>query len=191
MWVEKFFSESGNKNMSRIGKKIIKLQDKTTASLSGNVLTVTGPLGSLTREFSGDVSLKIEDGNITVSQTKEGGDRAAIWGTSTSHVENMVNGVNKAYEKKLLIEGIGYKAEVKADKIVMGLGFSHPVNVQIPKDLKVTIEKNIITVSGIDKEKVGQFVANVRDLKKPEPYKGKGIMYVGEVIRRKQGKKAA
>lgn len=177
--------------MSRIGKKIIKLQDKTTANLSGNVLTVTGPLGSLTREFKPEISIKIADGEISLSQEKGGGDAIAIWGTSTSHIENMVNGVNKAYEKKLLIEGIGFKAEVKADKIVMGLGFSHPVIVEIPKDLKVTVEKNIITVSGIDKEKVGQFVANVRDLKKPEPYKGKGIMYVGEVIRRKQGKKAA
>lgn len=176
--------------MSRIGKKIIKLQDKTTAALSGNTLTVTGPLGSLTREFSSDVSIKIEDGAVSVSRN-EGGDSASIWGTSTSHVENMVNGVNKAYEKKLLIEGIGYKAEVKADKIVFNLGFSHQINVAIPKDLKVAVDKNIVTVSGIDKEKVGQFVANIRDLKKPEPYKGKGIMYVGEVIRRKQGKKAA
>lgn len=177
--------------MSRIGKKVIKLQDKTTAALSGNVLTVTGPLGSLTREFSPKVNVKIADGAITVEEVKEGGESTAIWGTSTSHVKNMVDGVNKPYEKKLLIEGIGYKAEVKADKVVFSLGFSHQIPVSIPKDLKLSVDKNIITVSGIDKEKVGQFVANIRDLKKPEPYKGKGIMYVGEVIRRKQGKKAA
>lgn len=177
--------------MSRIGKKVIKLEGKTTAALAGNVLTVTGPLGSLSREFKPEISITIADGTISLSPKKEGGEATAIWGTSTSHVENMVSGVNKAYEKKLQIEGIGYKAEVKADKIVFNLGFSHQIFMAIPKDLKVTVEKSIITVSGIDKDKVGQFVANIRDLKKPEPYKGKGIMYVGEVIRRKQGKKAA
>lgn len=177
--------------MSRIGKKIIKLEGKTTAALAGNTLTVTGPLGSLTREFKPEISITIADGIITLAPTKEGGETIALWGTSTSHVENMVNGVNKAYEKKLQIEGIGYKAEVKVDKLVLNLGFSHQIFMAIPKDLKVSVEKSIITVSGIDKDKVGQFVANVRDLKKPEPYKGKGIMYVGEVIRRKQGKKAA
>ncbi len=187
---ERFYLEFGNK-MSRIGKKEIKLPEKTSAKIDGNTLTVTGPLGSLSREFKGDISIKVSDGMVTAAPEKSASDEAALWGTTTSHIVNMVSGVNKPYEKKLLIEGIGFKAEVKADKIVMNLGFSHQVTVLIPKDLKVVIEKNIITVSGIDKEKVGQFVANVRALKKPEPYKGKGIMYVGEVIRRKQGKKAA
>lgn len=177
--------------MSRIGKKVIQLPEKTTAKVDGRTLTVTGPLGSLTREFSNNVAVTVADNTISVALTGDAVESEAIWGTSTSHAINMVAGVNKAYVKKLIIEGIGYKAEVKGDKIVMSLGFSHPVNVEIPKDLKVTTDKNIITVSGIDKERVGQFVAEVRALKKPEPYKGKGIMYVGEVIRRKQGKKAA
>ena len=183
--------------MSRIGKKVIQLPEKTTASLVDNALTVVGPLGSLSREFPREILVKIEasaerkGADITAAPRSEHTESAAIWGTCTSHIVNMVAGVNKAYEKKLLIEGIGFKAEVKGDKMVMNLGFSHPVNVSIPKSLKVIVEKNIITISGIDKEEVGRFVAGVRALKKPEPYKGKGIMYVGEVIRRKQGKKAA
>ena len=103
----------------------------------------------------------------------------------------MIAGVNKAYEKKLIIEGIGYKADVKGQELAMALGFSHPVNVPIPSDLKVSTEKNTISISGLDREKVGQFAAVVRALKKPEPYLGKGIRYSDEVIRRKQGKKAA
>lgn len=177
--------------MSRIGKKVIELPEKTTAKIDGATLSIAGPLGSLSRKFSDLISIKVESNTIVAAPVRETDDTAALWGTTTAHIANMVAGVNKAFEKKLIIEGIGYKAEVRGDKIVMGLGFSHPVNVEIPKDLKVTNEKNIITVSGIDKEKVGQFVAHVRSLKKPEPYKGKGIMYVGEVIRRKQGKKAA
>lgn len=177
--------------MSRIGKKIITLSENTTAKVEGRVFSVTGPLGSLTREFSDAVAIKIENGVVTVALTSREPEMAAIWGTTTSHIVNMVAGVSKAYMKKLQIEGIGFKAEVKGDKLVMNLGFSHQVIEEIPKDLKVVVEKNIITVSGINKENVGQFVAHVRSLKKPEPYKGKGIMYVGEVIRRKQGKKAA
>lgn len=103
----------------------------------------------------------------------------------------MIAGVNKAYEKKLIVEGIGYKADVKGKELALALGFSHPINVVIPTDLKVTTEKNNITISGIDCEKVGQFAAQVRTLKKPEPYLGKGVRYSDEVILRKQGKKAA
>jgi large subunit ribosomal protein L6 len=114
----------------------------------------------------------------------------ALWGTYGSHIANMVAGVNKPFEKKLILEGIGYKSEVKGDKIVFALGFSHPVEVLIPSGIKVTAEKNNITVSGIDKEEVGKFTANIRALKKPEPYKGKGMRYADEVVKRKQGKKS-
>lgn len=175
--------------MSRIGKKIIEIPPKTTASMSGSVFTVKGPLGELSRDFGPRILITITDKEITMKPVTNTLELNALWGTVGSHITNMVMGVNKAFEKKLMIEGIGYKAEVKGDKLAMSLGFSHPVVVPIPSTLKVTSEKNIITISGTNNEDVGQFTAYIRSLKKPEPYKGKGIMYVGEVIRRKQGKK--
>jgi len=114
-----------------------------------------------------------------------------LLGTYASHLKNMIEGVNKGFTKKLVVEGIGFKSDVKNGKLEMALGFSHPVSVEIPKDLKVTADKNVITVTGVSNESVGGFASKVRSLKKPEPYKGKGIRYEGEVIRRKQGKKAA
>ena len=115
----------------------------------------------------------------------------ALWGTYSSHIQNMVKGVATPFAKKLILEGIGYKSEVKGSNLVMALGFSHQVIVPVPEGLKVTAEKNIITTTGADKELVGSFAAKVRSLKKPEPYKGKGMRYEGEVIKRKQGKKTA
>jgi large subunit ribosomal protein L6 len=115
----------------------------------------------------------------------------SLWGTYASHVRNMVKGVTEGYTRKLILEGVGFKSEVKGQNLDLALGFSHPVIVEIPNDLTVTAEKNNITITGIDKEKVGQFAAKVRALKKPEPYKGKGFRYDDEVIRRKQGKKAS
>ncbi len=176
--------------MSRIGKKVIQIPEKTEARVSGDVFTVKGPLGELSRSFGNGIDIAIADNAITLSIAK-GNTNPALWGTYASHVMNMVKGVNKAYEKKLVIEGIGYKAEVKGSDLILGLGFSHPVKVPIPSDLKVVSEKGTITVSGIDSEVVGQFTARIRALKKPEPYKGKGIRYSDEVVRRKQGKKAA
>ncbi len=176
--------------MSRIGKKVIKIPEKTEVKTSGDMVTVKGPLGELTRKFGDGVVVNVADGSVTLTLAKENTNKA-LWGTFASHITNMIAGVNKAYEKKLIIEGIGYKAEVKGTELVMGLGFSHPVKMLVPSDLKVVCEKSTITVSGIDKEKVGQFVAQIRAHKKPEPYKGKGIRYSDEVVRRKQGKKAA
>lgn len=177
--------------MSRLAKKPVQLPEKTSATYADGVITITGPLGSLSRTFSTDgVMIAVEGNTVTIS-AKNTEVVDPIVGTVASHIRNMVAGVNKAFEEKLQIEGIGYKAEVKGDKIVLSLGFSHQVPVEIPKTLKVTVDKNIITTSGINKEEVSQFAAQIRALKKPEPYKGKGIMYVGEVIRRKQGKKAA
>ncbi len=175
--------------MSRIGKKPIELGEKTTAELKGNVLTVTGPQGTLSRTFKSDIKIAINDKVVTLEPVRSSLANNALWGTYASHIANMVEGVNKPFGERLVIEGIGYKAEVKGDKLVMGLGFSHLVNVEIPKGIKVVMEKNIIVISGINKEEVGQFTAYLRSLKKPEPYKGKGIMYEGEKIRRKQGKK--
>jgi large subunit ribosomal protein L6 len=177
--------------MSRIGKRILNIPEKTTATIAAGVFTVKGPLGELTRTFKPEVEIKIAGNEITLAPTRNSLELQALWGTYSAHILNMLNGVNKVFEKKLIVEGIGFKSDVKGKSLDMALGFSHPVNMIIPDGLKVTAEKNIITVSGIDVEKVGQFVAQVRAMKKPEPYKGKGIRYDGEVIRRKQGKKSA
>ena len=177
--------------MSRIAKKPIALPPKTEASFSGGVITIKGPLGSLSKTIRPYINVAIENGTITLTPNVVNLQSRALWGTYASHIKNMIAGVNKAFEKKLIVEGIGFKADVKGANLALALGFSHPVNVPIPADLKVTTEKNNITVSGIDCEKVGQFAAVVRALKKPEPYLGKGIRYSDEVIRRKQGKKAA
>jgi large subunit ribosomal protein L6 len=182
--------------MSRIAKKPIIIPAKTEASFAAGVMTVKGPLGTLTKNFRDDVSVTItanETGakEIALATTRNTLQSKAMIGTYASHIRNMIAGVNKAYEKKLIVEGIGYKADVKGKDLVLAVGFSHLINVPIPTDLKVTTEKNNVTVSGIDSEKVGQFAAVVRAMKKPEPYLGKGIHYSDEVIRRKQGKKAA
>jgi large subunit ribosomal protein L6 len=176
--------------MSRIGKRIITLPPNTELKLSGSSMSVKGPLGELTRELHPVIEVKVDGATVTLIPKKNTFESKALWGTYASHLTNMVNGVNKPFEKKLILEGIGYKSEVRGDKIVFALGFSHPVEVMIPKTLKVTAEKNNITISGSDKEEVGRFAANIRALKKPEPYKGKGMRYDGEVIRRKQGKKS-
>ena len=177
--------------MSRIGKKIIAIPEKTEVAFADGILTVKGPLGALSKNFKSDVSINITPKEITLSPVKNTIETDALWGTYASLVMNMIDGVSKVFSKKLILEGIGYKSEVKGANLVLALGFSHPVTVVIPPTLKVTAEKNVITVSGIDKEVVGQFSASLRALKKPEPYKGKGMRYDGEVIKRKQGKKTA
>jgi large subunit ribosomal protein L6 len=176
--------------MSRIAKKPIVIPEKTEASFSAGVLTVKGPLGEISKTFTPAVEVKVEDGQVKLTPKNESLETLALWGTYASHIRNMLEGVNKLYEKKLIVEGIGFKSDVKGSELHLSLGFSHPVTRPIPAGLKVTAEKNVITVTGIDVEKVGQFVAQIRALKKPEPYKGKGIRYSDEVIRRKQGKKS-
>lgn len=175
--------------MSRIGKKEIIIPDKTDVKLNGGVLTVKGPLGELSREFKDDIKINIADKKIHLEPVKMTLETRALWGTTASHIVNMINGVNKAYEKRLMLEGIGYKADLKGDELTLSLGFSHTIKVKVPKGLKVTVDKNGILISGSDIELVGQFAAKVREYKKPEPYKGKGIRYEGEHVRRKQGKK--
>lgn len=176
--------------MSRIGKKIITLPANTELTLGDGLLMVKGPLGTLSRPLHHMIEVKVDGSNVTLEPKKLTLESRALWGTYASHLSNMVTGVNTPFVKKLILEGIGYKSEVKGDKIVFALGFSHPVEVVIPATLKVTAEKNNITISGSNKEEVGQFAANIRALKKPEPYKGKGMRYDTEVIRRKQGKKS-
>ena len=177
--------------MSRLAKKPIQIPPKTEASYAAGVLTVKGPLGTITKQFRDDIAVAIENGVVVLTLTNNTLRARALWGTYASHLKNMLAGVNKAYEKRLIIEGIGFKAEVKGKELVLNVGFSHPVKVEIPSDIKIVSDKNGIGISGIDCDRVGQFAAQIRAIKKPEPYLGKGIRYSDEVIRRKQGKKAA
>ena len=177
--------------MSRIGKKIIAIPEKTEVTYSNGLFTVKGPLGTLSKKFKQDIEITVGEKEITLVPKRVTLENKALWGTYASHIMNMVNGVTTPFVKKLILEGIGYKSEVKGTNLVLALGFSHLVNVPIPEGLKVTAEKNVITATGVDKEVVGEFAANVRSLKKPEPYKGKGMRYDGEVVKRKQGKKTA
>ncbi|MBI2046336.1 MAG: 50S ribosomal protein L6 [Parcubacteria group bacterium] len=175
--------------MSRIGKQILTIPDKTTVTVSGNSVTVKGPKGELSKRFADRVSVHIEGNEIKAAPSNASIQTKMMWGTTMAHIKNMIEGVNRPFAKKLLIEGVGFRAELAGKDLKLALGFSHPVLVRIPEGVSAVIEKNTITVSGIDKELVGQFAATIRAYKKPEPYKGKGIRYENEVIRRKQGKK--
>lgn len=175
--------------MSRIGKQKIVIPENTKVTRDGGLFTIEGPQGTLTREFRDEIDISIEGAEINLKPHRNDAFSRALWGTYASHLKNMIQGVNAPYEKKLIVEGVGFKSEVSESELVLSLGFSHKVHVVIPEALTVSAEKNVITVSGIDKELVGGFAAKVRALKKPEPYKGKGIHYEGEVIRRKAGKK--
>lgn len=177
--------------MSRVGKQQLNIGANTTVDFTNGIFTVKGPLGTLTKEFTDTISIKIEDNVVSFTPKKDDPFSRALWGTYASHVKNMLTGVNTPFVKKLILEGVGFKSEVKGSDLHLALGFSHPVIVAIPNGLTVTAEKNNITVTGIDKELVGAFTAKVRSLKKPEPYKGKGFRYHDEVIRRKAGKKTA
>lgn len=177
--------------MSRVGKQIFTIPANTQVSLADGLLTVKGPKGELKRAFKSVIGINIENNQISFTPHKKDNATRALWGTYASHVENMLTGVTEGYTKKLVLEGIGYKADVAGTKLNLALGFSHPVVKDIPAGLTVTSEKGVVTVTGFDKELVAQFAAQVRALKKPEPYKGKGFRYDGETIRRKQGKKAS
>jgi len=177
--------------MSRLGKIPATLPNGVEASFVDGVLTVKGPKGTLTQEIkSSDVTLTIDNGVVTLAPAKETKAARALWGTYASILRNLVAGVTEGYTKKLEIEGVGYRAEAQGQKLTMNLGFSHPVVIEVPEGITTIVEKNVITITGTDKHAVGQFAANVRKVKKPEPYKGKGIRYQGEHIIRKQGKKA-
>ncbi len=177
--------------MSRIGKQQIEVPEKVEVAFANGVFSVKGPLGSLSKQFRDEIGISINNNIVSLTPVKIDMFSRALWGTYASHIKNMIEGVSKPYEKKLILEGVGFKSEVKGTDLVLALGFSHPVIVPVPSGLTVKAEKNVITISGIDKEVVGQFASAVRALKKPEPYKGKGFRYDSEVIRRKQGKKTA
>jgi large subunit ribosomal protein L6 len=147
--------------------------------------------GELNKKFLPIVEININGNEITFSPKQNDAFGRSLWGTYASHTKNMIAGVNTPYVKKLILEGVGYKGEVQGTTLNLALGFSHPVKIEIPKEVSVTVEKGIFTFTSIDKESVGSFSAKVRSLKKPEPYKGKGFRYDDEIIKRKQGKKAA
>jgi large subunit ribosomal protein L6 len=179
--------------MSRIGKQEISIPTGVKTNLKDGIFTVTGPKGTLTKIFRDDITITINDKVINLNVKRNDKFSKSLWGTYASHIKNMIKGVETPYQKKLILEGVGFKSEVKQEgnrKVFnFALGFSHPVIVPIPDTIIATAEKNNITISGIDKELVGSFTAAIRALKKPEPYKGKGMRYEGEIIRRKQGKK--
>lgn len=177
--------------MSRIGKLAITIPAGTEVSVTSDAIIVKGKGGTLSRVTHPAVKVTVADGNASVEPANNTRLAKALWGTYAAHVRNMINGVNTPFVKKLQVEGIGYKAELNGKNLKLTVGFSHPVLVPIPEGITAVVEKNIITVSGADKDAVGQFTASVREIKKPEPYKGKGIRYEGEVVRQKQGKKAA
>lgn len=176
--------------MSHVGKKGITIPEKAEISKNGSMVIVKGPLGELKRDFGGDVEVDIEGKNASI-RLKSGVQNKSLWGTYTSHLGNMAKGVTAGFEKKLIIEGVGFKAQLEGANLSLVVGLSHPVKLAIPAGVKVSIEKNTMTVTGPDKEILGQFCAEIRAVKKPEPYKGTGIRYSDEVIRRKSGKKAA
>lgn len=175
--------------MSRTGKKLIAIPAGTEISVADGAVTVKGKGGSLRRILSPNISIAVQNGSVSVTPSSQSRLALALWGTYAAHIRNMIHGVGQPFVKKLQIEGIGFKAELSGRMLSLAIGFSHPVKVAIPDGLHVIVEKNIITITGIDKEQVGQFASSVRTLKKPEPYKGKGIRYEGEVVRKKQGKK--
>ncbi len=177
--------------MSRIGKQQIKIPAGVEVTFDAHAVRVKGPKGEIVKNLRDEIVFKTENGVITSSPRRNDKFSRSLWGTYMSHIQNMVEGVVNPFSKKLLVEGVGFKWDVKGEDLNLSLGFSHPVSRPIPKGLTVVAEKSSLTITGVDKEAVALFASQIRSLKKPEPYKGKGIRYSDEVIRRKQGKKSA
>lgn len=176
--------------MSRIGKKPIHIPGGVTVAKNENKLTVKGPKGELSWVLHPAVDVDIANDVLTVKPVANSKKASALWGTTRARIQNMIEGAARGFEKKLEIEGIGYRATLDGSRLQLTLGFSHPVWIEAPEGIKFSVEKNVITVSGHDKDMVGEVAARIRRTRPPEPYKGKGIHYMGEVIRRKAGKKA-
>lgn len=178
--------------MSRIGNRILTLPEGVSANLDGNKLTVKGPKGELNLTVDALVKVVINENSIATEQVKKTKTANIMQGTTNSLISNMITGVSKGYEVGLEAVGVGYRFAVAGNKITISAGYSHPVVMEAPEGISVTLVSNTeITISGIDKQKVTEFAANVRKVREPEPYKGKGIRYKGEHVRRKEGKKAA
>jgi large subunit ribosomal protein L6 len=176
--------------MSRIGKQPIQVPDNVDVKLDKDLIVVKGPKGELSQKLHSDIEVEVKDKEILI-KLKGKVKNTALWGTFRSLIANMIEGVTNGFGKKLIFEGVGYKASVSNNKLVLNLGYSHPIEIEAPQGIELKVEKNTIIISGIDKQLVGETAAIIRSKRKPEPYKGKGIRYEDEVIRRKVGKKAA
>ncbi|WP_459503669.1 50S ribosomal protein L6 [Bacillus sp. C1] len=178
--------------MSRIGKKILEIPAGVTITVAeDNTVTVKGPKGELTRKFNADMSIKIEENTLTVERPSEQKEHRALHGTTRALLGNMVEGVTTGFARGLELVGVGYRAQKQGNKLVLSVGYSHPVEMTPEAGLEVEVPAPTkIVIKGIDKQRVGEFAANIRAVRAPEPYKGKGIRYEGEVVRRKEGKTA-
>ena len=174
--------------MSRVGKKPIIIPDKTKISYADGILSVQGEKGTLTRSIHPDVRVNIEGNAVTVAIDAMDKRTRSLWGMTRALIANMVTGVSKGFERSMEINGIGYRAEMKGNQIEFNLGYSHPINFPLPDGIAANIEKNVIKLSGIDKELLGFTASTMRRLRPPEPYKGKGVKYMEEHIQRKAGK---
>jgi len=179
--------------MSRIGKKPIEIPQGVEVKLEDEMIIVKGPKGSLELKLRPEIEVKVEENVIKVLPKKETKKTKAFWGLFRSLIANMVKGVTEGYQKKLEVQGIGYRAEIDnaTGDLVLEVGYSHPVRYKKPEGIEISVDKNVITIAGIDKQKVGQVAAEIRSIRPPDPYKGKGIRYLGEKIKLKLGKKAA
>jgi large subunit ribosomal protein L6 len=177
--------------MSRIGKKIILIPSDVNAELKNNVLKIKGPKGELDLKILPDIKIEIKDNKeVGVSLKRQTKQNKPLWGLFRALIANNVKGVSEGFKKQLEIQGLGYKAEISGNDLILSVGFSHPIKMAKPQGIEINIDNKIITISGADKQLVGQFAADIRKIKLPEPYKGKGIRYLGEVVRKKVGKKA-
>jgi large subunit ribosomal protein L6 len=178
--------------MSRLGRKTIELPEGTKAEKQGDFVIVKGPKGELKTKIDKIVDVNISPKEITVSVKNEDSKKEkSMWGLYRSLINNMVLGVNEEFEKKLEVNGVGYRVQLSGKKLILNVGFSHPFEYDIPEGINAEVEGNVITIKGIDKQQVGEVSAQIRKVRKPEPYKGKGIKYLDEIIRRKAGKAAA
>ena len=176
--------------MSRIGKKPVAIPSGTTATIEGQQLSVKGPKGTLSMPLREEITYVLEDGGISVNPANDTKRARAFWGMQRTMVQNLITGVSDGFTKKLLINGVGYRADAKGRVLNLKLGYSHDVNIDVPEGIEVkTPDNTTVEISGTDKQKVGQLAAEIRQWRKPEPYKGKGIKYDGEFIFRKEGKK--
>lgn len=177
--------------MSRIGLKLIEIPEGVEVKVDGSTVSVKGPKGQLSQDVSENMGINIEDNIITIERKSEDKETRSLHGTTRSLINNMVEGVSKGFQKELEIIGVGYRAQLQGNKLVVGAGYSHPVEVEAEENIEFEVPKNTeIIVKGIDKERVGAVAANIRAIRSPEPYKGKGIRYKGEFVRRKEGKTA-
>jgi large subunit ribosomal protein L6 len=175
--------------MSRVGKKPVEIPAGVTVTLNGNTVTVKGPKGELTRTFHSDIEIKVEDNNVVVNRPSDEKLHRSLHGTTRAIIANMIEGVSKGFERNLELIGVGYRAQKQGKKLVLNVGYSHPVEIEPEEGLEIEVPANTkISIKGTDKERVGALAANIRDVRPPEPYKGKGIRYEGEQVRSKEGK---